>query len=286
MVKTKDVRITYSSYQLFGSNELGGVVHKKSLPFISVVQSCIGSYKIKLDNGIEYETGEGGIFIAPSGKMQTITHIADKNGKFSARFIFLDVYVDELYKLDDLFCLPVIADEELQRAINKEFDKLDKETDICEIKISEYRIIKAIIKKSEKNRNILNREFRELLKFVAEHCGEKITVNEMAQFARVSQSKLFSDFMKYTGTSPVQYLNDFRLTMSAGLLINSDKSIEEIANSVGFCDRFYSVGFLKGSMAYLRINSELKTKRNKTPQKYQSRQFCGVLFSLFRYFFG
>lgn len=218
---------------------MGGVVHKKSLPFMSVVQSCIGSYKIKLDNGIEYETGEGGIFIAPSGKMQTITHIADKNGKFSARFIFLDVYVDELYKLDDLFCLPVIADEELQRAINKEFDKLDKETDICEIKISEYRIIKAIIKKSEKNRNILNREFRELLKFVAEHCGEKITVNEMAQFARVSQSKLFSDFMKYTGTSPVQYLNDFRLTMSAGLLINSDKSIEEIANSVGFCDRFY-----------------------------------------------
>lgn len=85
-----------------------GRVDIKQLPYLSVVQSKVGSYGISLDGGAERFTGDGGFFIAPSVKLQKITHLLNKEtDTFCARYIFLGVTVNRKYRLDDLYDFPL-----------------------------------------------------------------------------------------------------------------------------------------------------------------------------------
>ena len=112
-MKTESVDIKYYHYSgLFASENIDGIVHIKQLPYLSVVQSCVGSYGIKIGNADEYITPQGGFFIAPSDEEQKITHYTNKeNNKFAARFIFLDVRINKMYRLDDIFDFPTITDK-------------------------------------------------------------------------------------------------------------------------------------------------------------------------------
>ena len=78
-----------SHYYFSGtSHGIDGVVHVKQMKSLSIVQSKIGSYGIKIDNLPEENTGEGGVFIAPSLVTQKITHHANpKSNDFKMRFV-------------------------------------------------------------------------------------------------------------------------------------------------------------------------------------------------------
>ena len=75
-MEIKSIDIKYHSFSGFTSSTIDEFVHIKQLPYLSIVQSKVGSYRIKLDNGNEYSTGEGAFFIAPSYVTQRITHFA------------------------------------------------------------------------------------------------------------------------------------------------------------------------------------------------------------------
>lgn len=80
---------------------------------------------------------------------------------------------------------------------------------------------------------------RPIFEFLEDHYGEPITVRTAA--ATVGRSK--SDFMRFfkqvTGQSFVAYLNHFRIAKAQELLANTDKSISEVSQEVGFCDQSY-----------------------------------------------
>ena len=72
----------------FEQVSMGRNAEKKSLPFLSVVQSTHGSYRIALDGGPALETGEMGVFVAPRARMQHLLHIPDeRDGTMSAQWI-------------------------------------------------------------------------------------------------------------------------------------------------------------------------------------------------------
>ena len=72
----------------FEQVSMGRNAETKSLPFLSVVQSTHGSYRIALDDGPELETGEMGVFVAPRARMQHLLHIPDeRDGTMSAQWI-------------------------------------------------------------------------------------------------------------------------------------------------------------------------------------------------------
>lgn len=75
--------------------------------------------------------------------------------------------------------------------------------------------------------------------YIYKNFDKTITVDQLAAMAGVSPSYLNRLFVKKLNTTPMKYLNSFRLKIAKKLLIDSDFYIEEIANRVGFIDSCY-----------------------------------------------
>lgn len=75
---------------------------------------------------------------------------------------------------------------------------------------------------------------RNMTGFIQQNYASVITLFDIASAGAVGQSKCCKLFAKYFKCSPVSYLNKHRLSKGAQLLQDSDKSITEIAQEVGF----------------------------------------------------
>jgi len=69
--------------------------------------------------------------------------------------------------------------------------------------------------------------------------AEKLTVGQAAALASMSQPQFMKTFKKVAGMTLVAYLNHVRLANAVRLLRESDRSIAEIAATVGFSDQSY-----------------------------------------------
>lgn len=91
-----------------------------------------------------------------------------------------------------------------------------------------------------------------LLRRVEEICQEKafdidFSVEGLAQELGMSRSGLYKKLMQYTGKSPIEYLRLMRLKKGKTMLEKTDKTVSEIAYSVGLSpkqfSRFFKVEF-------------------------------------------
>ena len=256
-MEIKSIDIKYYNFSGFTSSSNDGLVHIKQLPYLSIVQSKIGSYGIKLDNEDEYSTGEGGFFIAPSHITQTITHFADKElNKFTARYVFLDVIINNAYRIDDVFDFPVVTDKEFSAIFDKDFDEYEESDNVCDRMCCLYNIIKHLLQIATEKSSYRNCAIYPVVEFIKNNYMKNIGVCEMADVIKMSESNLYAVFKKATGSSPIKYLNQYRLTIACELLQKTDYSIKEIAEKVGIPDQFY-------------FSKLFKSKHSISPQQYR-----------------
>lgn len=84
-----------------------------------------------------------------------------------------------------------------------------------------------------------NDEFKKMILFVQEHYPEIFSIDQLAASAHISRSKCFRTFKHYTGKTPVEYVNDYRLTIAGNLLRTTTLSIIELCNACGFSNQSY-----------------------------------------------
>lgn len=101
-----------------------------------------------------------------------------------------------------------------------------------------------------------------ILKYIENHYMDKITIEAISTEAGLSQSHFMKYFKNTMGTSFIDYLNEYRLTMASRLLISSDSSILDIASEVGFenlsyFNRCFKKRFHQTPSTYRRENSTL-----------------------------
>ncbi len=228
------------------SREVEGEKVIKSLPCLSVVQAVEGSYAVRIEHGENYNTGTGGIFIAPSGKMQNIVHHVDpSSGNMRARWVFLYTAVEEIYPLDSFFSFPTLMPPEFLQEANRCLDAVFSAASYCRGMIACYRLIELLLKFTCKKPVGFN-PIASLLDYLRKHCSEQISVADMAERMHMSQSNLYPLFKKHTGFTPIGYLNDYRLAAASALLLSSDKTLDQIAEETGFYDvSYFSRLFLK-----------------------------------------
>lgn len=246
-------------YSGFSSSTNNGFVHIKQLPNLSIVQSKTGSYNIKIGNLKEYTTGEGGFFIAPSMMRQKITHFinTDKN-IFTARYVFLDVIINNKYRLDDVFDFPVVTDKNYSLILDSDFDDFEKCESVCDKMSCLYRMLKHLLEISTEKSIYKDKHFHTLLDYIRENYAKKITVSQMAEIMNISESYLYDFFKKTLGTSPVHYLNEYRLSVASELLTHTNDTISTIAEKVGIQDQFYFSKLFKSKY----LVSPLKYRKN------------------------
>lgn len=230
-------RFDYYTFQL---DDIEGMKVSKRLDCLSVVQSHTGSYDIQLDQGEVLNTGEGGFFIAPCVVMQNITHhLNPETGLFRARYFFLDVTVGGGYHLEDLWDFPVVTDDNATAILSRDIDRWEQSDSDGQRTSCMFSFLSHLLDLGTERPFCRNRELYPLLEYIRLHYAQRLTVAEMAALLNISESGLYAAFKSAMGTSPIRYLNDYRLSVARELLLHTDKSIKSVAEAVGIPDPFY-----------------------------------------------
>ena len=100
---------------------------------------------------------------------------------------------------------------------------------------------------------------RKMVSFIHDHYNEKLTLHDIASAGSICSSKCCSVFSQQTHQSPFEFLNSYRLRVSADSLMRTDRSITDIAYDCGFNHlSYYSKMFVR----YF----------NCTPREYRRRR--------------
>jgi len=77
------------------------------------------------------------------------------------------------------------------------------------------------------------------VEYIHHNYSYTITIDDIASYIGISRSHLFRAFKLHTGTSPKEYLTNYRIAQACNLLKQSDLSVQSVANSVGFDNGLY-----------------------------------------------
>ncbi|MCM1283824.1 MAG: AraC family transcriptional regulator [Muribaculaceae bacterium] len=108
---------------------------------------------------------------------------------------------------------------------------------------------------SSANRKALDK-MKVVLKYIENNYMNKIAIADVAASVDFSDSHFMRYFKDTMGTSFIEYLKDYRLTMASRLLTASDSAILDIAAEVGFDNLSY-------------FNRAFKAKYNMTPSQFR-----------------
>lgn len=78
-----------------------------------------------------------------------------------------------------------------------------------------------------------------MLLYIWEHYDQPVTLDEIAHAGCTSKNECIHYFHSVVGTSPIQYVKNYRLQRAAELLRNTDRNISCIAAACGFRDGGY-----------------------------------------------
>lgn len=106
-----------------------------------------------------------------------------------------------------------------------------------------------------KNKKTLDK-MKIVLKYIENNYMQKITIGDIAAAVGFSESHFMRYFKETMGTSFVEYLRDYRLTIASRLLTSSDSSILNIAAETGFENLSY-------------FNRVFKEKYKMTPRQFR-----------------
>ena len=225
----------------FTNNHAEGDCHRKTLPYLSIVQATEGEYAIRLNDGPEAHTGCGGFFIAPSNARQTIVHHMDpRTGRMSARWIFLDAVLNELFPFDRCYRFPQVISGEVAAGLSARMDAVFAADTVYGQYSATFAMMEALAALSEPcKEGITDAAMYRVLQYLENHYRESVTASSLAQLAMQSESSLFVKFRQTFGVTPLRYLMEYRLSHAVRLLLCTDLSVREIGESVGYPDPFY-----------------------------------------------
>lgn len=216
-----------------------GICHVKTLPYLSVVQAVEGEYEIALGNSRRLHTGSGGFFVAPSDVLQTIVHHVDPQSKrIYCRWVFLKVMLNDEIPMDRIFNFPVVIPSERAGEMNGIFERLFSTDDPFE-EYSCYYAVASLLNQMATPAVKLTDKLSAALDYIKENYRDRLDVLQLSQQVKLSPSRFHALFKEKLGMSPIGFLNNYRLSKAAQLLLDTSESVSDIAMSVGISDTVY-----------------------------------------------
>jgi AraC-like DNA-binding protein len=186
----------------------------------------------------------GQLAFLPKGKSRRYTQIS---GRFAMYEISFDVRVGEesLMSLLGLTGESFVVDppeaEELKRLFESSV-RIEMTKDPIH-SISAYANTLGIIKiyaEARASQRVDERaRFSSVISYMNDRMSEEVTLGELADAACMHPTYFVKKFGQAFGMPPMAYLNRLRIYKAMGLLCDTDRSIEEIAELVGIGDRSY-----------------------------------------------
>ncbi|MBE6536512.1 MAG: helix-turn-helix transcriptional regulator [Ruminococcaceae bacterium] len=258
-MKQQDSRFPFEMYSISGNETL--VQARYSETKMEIVEVTAGNVKIQI--GTEtIDASVGDFLYIPHG----LVYRADASeGYASVRGMIFDTSIIEAnmvnYETEILYMFYVQSENKikifkeghpihdiLSRCMSESYEEYLAK-DVCyklPIRANIYLSMTALLRhyctvKDDSERMIYHNvlRLRPVINYIAEHYAEKIYVENLADIIMVSPDYFTKMFKDSIGKTPVDYINGIRVNRSMQLLIDSDKSIAEIAEDIGFCNANY-----------------------------------------------
>ena len=237
-----------------------------------------GSMKLSLNNEI-YNAQKGDIiFINPETLHSTLTEkCTHECVVFSPKILALDAtncnfFINSIINHECSVNSHIHSDNKaMQTTVKELFDAAKNTTAGCKFLVigALYKIFGMIVDQnlytSESgvlvttlDKNV--HKIEKVLSYIHKNYSKKITLDDLAEIAGTSKKNLCHLFKKITEKTPVEYLNEFRITKAKSKLHNTDMCITDIAFACGFNDLSY---FIKTFRSYNNI-SPTKFRKSQT----------------------
>lgn len=89
------------------------------------------------------------------------------------------------------------------------------------------------------NSAYMTKECAQIKAYLDAHYAEHITLDTLTKLTHMNKYYMAHSFAKYTGISPIQYLNKKRMEAACTLLTDTDYPIATISSSIGFSSQSY-----------------------------------------------
>jgi AraC-like DNA-binding protein len=179
-----------------------------------------------------------GVFVAPRQIPQRLWHIPAEDETMDAQWVFLDVEINRLYKLDDLYDFPTLLPSVYNQEIFELIAAVRAEEGLVARLPALHRIV-AILLECATPKLHVPEEINRLRSYVENHYMNPITPEDLARVLHCSRSAMYRRFREYFGVSPSHYINSVRLRRARFLLTETDRPVGEVAAAVGIPDVFY-----------------------------------------------
>lgn len=158
-----------------------------------------------------------------------------------SEWIFVFVDLDALGINFNCKTSTVLNDPEMTRLFLLMFDELDQMTEGYQSVF--LHLLRAFLLKLGRilpvenapgERIPTNDQILYTINYIAQNYNQDITVVELAKCCNMSISSFRKQFKETTGTSPLEYLNNLRISVAHHLLCTTEQSILSISEAVGF----------------------------------------------------
>ena len=92
---------------------------------------------------------------------------------------------------------------------------------------------------TDEGQKLREQRMKAMLSYMWEHYAQPITIQDIAASANISKSECFRCFSELSKTTPIEYINQFRLLQAAQALTSTNKSISDICYMTGFNNTSY-----------------------------------------------
>ncbi len=82
-------------------------------------------------------------------------------------------------------------------------------------------------------------EMKCMISYIQSHYPENIAIDDIAGYANISRSECFRCFKRITSKTPVEYINEYRLSCAANLLSTTNEPVTSICLKCGFSNPSY-----------------------------------------------
>lgn len=136
----------------------------------------------------------------------------------------------------------------LEKYMQESYDEYVSK-DVCyklPIRANIYLMMTSLLRyycgsKDESDRMIYHNvlRLRAVMEYISEHYCEKIYIEKLADMITVSPDYFTKMFKDTIGKTPIEYINGLRINKAMRLLSETEKTMAEIADGVGFCNQNY-----------------------------------------------
>lgn len=143
------------------------------------------------------------------------------------------------------YLLKPIDEDELIKALEKAKNKLKVSRKYLNI-MDNLVDLNAYFKDDIYEQNInYSKTTNQIIDYIQKNYKEKITNNTFMDITAMGKTYINSTFKKDTGKTITSFINEYRILKSTIYLIETDETIQNIAEKVGFCDYRYYIEVFK-----------------------------------------